>query len=105
MEIVRPVIDLETARSAAAELGDVQARPEAAHDEAVVRLTLAQARWPAQLEALSALEAHMRAIGREAAGAPRQVMIADWRTVAEDQPACDLAIPLKPAAGMAPDPG
>src|SRR4051794_34864133 len=73
MEIVRPVIDLETAVAAAAQLGDVQARPEPAHDEAVVCLTLPQARWPAQLEAVSALEAHVRAVGREPAGAPRQV--------------------------------
>jgi DNA-binding transcriptional MerR regulator len=94
MEVVRPIVDLTVAQAAATQLGDVQARREPAHDEAFVRLTLPQARWPAQLAALDALKAHVLGLGREPSGPPRQVMIADWRTVGDDEPACDLAVPL-----------
>jgi DNA-binding transcriptional MerR regulator len=96
MEIVRPCADLASAEAAANTLGDVQARTDPAHDEAFVRLTLPQTRWPAQLDALAAIEAHLKSAGRSPAGPPRQIMIADWRTVGDDEPACLLAVPLMP---------
>jgi DNA-binding transcriptional MerR regulator len=94
VELVRPMVDLATAQRAAAGLGDVQARVDPAHDEALVRLTMVQTGWPALLPVLDAIQAHITAAGRTSAGPPRQIMIADWRTVQPDQPACDLAIPL-----------
>lgn len=98
VEVARPVADLASAEQAAQRLGDIQARLEGAHDEAFVTLTMAELGWPAQLPALDAVEAYVRDLGREPAGAPRQVMIADWRTAGPDTPACDLAVPLRPAA-------
>ena len=96
VEVVRPMIDLPHAERAAEQQDDLQARTEDAHDEAYVRLTMAQVGWPEQLPALDAMDSHLRRLGREPAGAPRQVMIADWRTAGPDTPACDLAIPLMP---------
>ena len=90
------MIDLPHAERAAEQQDDLQARTEDAHDEAYVRLTMAQVGWPEQLPALDAMDSHLRRLGREPAGAPRQVMIADWRTAGPDTPACDLAIPLMP---------
>jgi hypothetical protein len=98
VEVARPVADLASAEQAAQRLGDIQARLEGGHDEAFVTLTMAQIGWPAQLPALDAVEAYVRELGREPAGAPRQVMIADWRTAGPDTPACDLTVPLRPAA-------
>jgi hypothetical protein len=46
------------------------------------------------LPALDALQTHLQRIGREPTRPPRQIMIADWRTVQPNQPACDLAIPI-----------
>jgi DNA-binding transcriptional MerR regulator len=103
VEIVRPIADPVAAERAAAELRDVSVRDEPAHDEAFVRLTIAQSAqsaWPAQLPVLDSIEAHLRAIGRSPAGPPRMIMIADWRTAGPDDPAADLAVPLEPTAGI-----
>ncbi|HET9142579.1 MerR family transcriptional regulator [Actinophytocola sp.] len=94
VEIVRPMTDLPTAEQAAATLGDIQAHLDPAHDEIAIRLTMAEAAWPAVFPALDAIQAHLTTIGRTPAGPPRQVLIADWRTTPADQPACDLVIPL-----------
>jgi len=96
VEMVRPMADLAAAHAAAARLGDVQARTDPAHEEAVVPLTLAQAAWPAELAALDAVEDHLRGIGRTPSGPPRQIMIADWRTATSDTVACLLGVPLRP---------
>ena len=97
VEIVRPMADLETAQAAAERLRDVQARSDAAHEEAVVPLTLAQAAWPAEMAAIDAVERHLHGLGRVPSGPPRQIMIADWRTAGPDTVACLLAVPLRPA--------
>ncbi len=47
--------------------------------------------------AFEALRAHATANRLVMAQPPRQVMIADWRAVAADEPACDLAIPVRAA--------
>jgi DNA-binding transcriptional MerR regulator len=97
VEIARPMADHGQAEQGAAALGEgVSVRVESAHDEAFVRLAMAESNWPAQLPALTAIESHLQAIGRSAAGAPRAVMIADWRTAGPNDPACDLAVPLEP---------
>ncbi|SDI82612.1 hypothetical protein SAMN05444157_0339 [Frankineae bacterium MT45] len=94
MEIVRPMADPVQARAAAEALEDVQVRTEAAHDEAFVALTLAQTAWPAQRSILDVIRLHIHSLGRAAGGPVRQVMIADWRYLREDEPACLLSLPL-----------
>ncbi|WP_096301710.1 hypothetical protein [Jatrophihabitans sp. GAS493] len=94
MEIVRPIADRLLAQAAADGLPDVQVRTEPEHDEAFVALTLAQTNWPAQLPALDAIHAHLESLGRLPGGPPRQVMIADWRHVRADEPACLLSLPI-----------
>jgi len=96
VEVARPMTDLEAARRAARQLGDVEARCEQAHDEIYLRVTMAQVGWPALMPVLDALEEAARRLGRTPAGPARQVMIADWRTAAPDTPACDVAVPLVP---------
>ena len=56
---------------------------------------VAQTRDGPVLDFLAALDRQVRDSGREAAGPPRQVMIADWRTAGPDELASDLAIPLR----------
>ena len=106
VEIVRPMADLATAQAAAARLGDVQARTEPEHEEAFVRMTMAQTRGGrAAAEILDALQRHVAASGRRPSPPPRQVMIADWRTAGPDDPACDFAVTLHPVTQTEPVPG
>jgi hypothetical protein len=74
---------------------DVQVRRESAHDEAYVRLCMQDAVWPATLPAYDALERWAREHGREAAGVPRQLLIADQRTATADTLVMDLSVPLR----------
>lgn len=91
MELCRPVdADLDRARLAA----DVEVRLEAAHDEAFVRLSMAQLGWPAMLPVVDALEAWTATNHRRPAGALRQVLIADQRTATPTTLVCDLTVPL-----------
>ena len=76
-------------------MADVQLRVEPAHDEAYIRLALADMGWPAMLPAADALEAWTSERHRQPAGALRQVLIADQRSAAPDTPVCDLTVPLK----------
>jgi hypothetical protein len=73
----------------------LQLRKEPAHDEAYIRLTLAEMGWPALAPAIDALEAWTRDQHRHPAGALRQVLIADQRTATPTTPVCDLTIPLR----------
>lgn len=98
VEIVRPMADLVLAQDAAARLADVHARVEPEHDEAFVRMTMAQTRGTATLEVLDALQGFIALSGRDASLPPRQIMIADWRTARPGGLASDLAIPLRTAA-------
>ena len=66
-----------------------------AHDEAYIRLAMKDMGWPAMLPAYDALESWITGQGRRAAGAPRQLLIADQRTAAPDTPVCDLSVPLR----------
>ena len=65
VEVVRPMADLATAQAAAARLGDVQARTEPEHEEAFVRMTMAQTRGgTAPVEILDVLQRYVAASGR-----------------------------------------
>jgi DNA-binding transcriptional MerR regulator len=75
--------------------GDVQLRSEPAHEEAYIRLALEDMGWPALRPACEALEHWVAAQQRRAAGALRQVLIADQRTAAPRTPVCDLTVPLR----------
>jgi DNA-binding transcriptional MerR regulator len=97
VEVVRPMADVRTASDAAAALGDVQAALEPAHDEAFVVMTMAETLGRLHAPALAALERWIADEGRQAAGPPRQVMIADWRSAGPDDPACLFSVPLGPA--------
>jgi DNA-binding transcriptional MerR regulator len=70
-------------------------RTEPAHREAYVRLTAAQTDATHGALAGEALDQWCRAHGEKMA-APRQIFIADLRTAAPDDPACDVAVPLTP---------
>ena len=106
VEIVRPMADLATAQAAAARLGDVQARTEPAHEEAFVRMTMAQTTGgSAPVEILDVLQRYVAASGRRPTPPPRQVMIADWRTAGPDDPACDFSVPLHPVTVCEAAPG
>jgi DNA-binding transcriptional MerR regulator len=95
VEIARPVADATAAARTARTLDSAEVRVEAAHDEAFVRVTLDQTGWPAHLPVVDAIVRHVESIGRHPAGPLRTVMIADWRTVGADEPAADLALPLR----------
>jgi DNA-binding transcriptional MerR regulator len=88
LELCRPVLEPSVD-------GEVQRRTEPEHEEAFIRLTMAETGWPATLPASDALEAWVAEHGRSPAGPLRQVLIADQRTAASDTPVCDLAIPLR----------
>lgn len=93
MELCRPVRG--PAGPDVHQLGaDVQGRVEAAHDEAFVRLSMAETGWPAMLPAMDALEAWATSKGRRPGGALRQVLIADQRTASPETLVCDLTVPL-----------
>jgi DNA-binding transcriptional MerR regulator len=86
LELCRPVDDPSS---------DLPHRVEPEHEEAFVRLTMAEMGWPAMLPASDALEEWLVEHGRRPAGPLRQVLIADQRTADSDTPVCDLAIPLR----------
>jgi hypothetical protein len=92
LELCRPLLDTSTGTDAT---DDLQRRVEPAHEEAFIRLTMAEMGWPAMLPASDAREAWVAEHGRSPSGPLRQVLIADQRTAAPDTPVCDLAIPLR----------
>jgi DNA-binding transcriptional MerR regulator len=69
-------------------------RVEPAHREAYVRLTAAQTDATHGALAGEVLEQWCAANGEKPASAPRQIFIADLRTAAPGDPACDVAVPL-----------
>jgi DNA-binding transcriptional MerR regulator len=93
MELCRPIN-----RQSDMDLGqlgdDIEIRLEAAHDEAYVRLSMAEMGWPAILPVVDALELWTTSHRRRPGGALRQVLIADQRTAAPTTLVCDLTIPL-----------
>ena len=73
--------------------GEVRIRLEPAHQEAFVRLTKAQVVFPDILEAYEAVNDHLKRLEKTPSGSPREVYFADWETLRDDDPACDIAFP------------
>lgn len=78
---------------------DVRVRVEPAAQEAYVRLTKAQVAYPGILEAYQALEEYLTRTGATSSGAPREVYVTDWSAANPDDPACDVAWPIRAAEG------
>jgi len=94
VELCRPVAP-DTPEGPVAGSPDIQVRVEPAHDEAYVRLSVAEMSWPAMLPFADALERWGRDHDRRPAAPLRQVLFADLRTAAPDTLACDLSVPLQ----------
>jgi DNA-binding transcriptional MerR regulator len=94
VELCRPVAR-DTPDGPVAGSPDIQVRVESAHDEAYVRLSVAEMTWPAMLPFADALERWTRDHDRHPAAPLRQVLFADLRTAAPDTVACDLSVPLQ----------
>jgi DNA-binding transcriptional MerR regulator len=91
VEICRPV-EAGQGADVVRRMPEIQLRAELAHDEAYIRLTLAEVTWPELAPAVDALERWVADNDLRPVGPPRQLLIADWRTATPETPACDLAI-------------
>lgn len=76
-------------------VGEIRLRLEPAHTEAFTRITKAQVAFPGILEAYEAVEKWAADGGFTATGSPREVYFTDWSAAQEDDPACDIALPIK----------
>lgn len=94
VELCRPVAP-DTPEGAVTGSPDIQVRVEAAHEEAYIRLSVAEMAWPRMLPVADALERWGRDHGRRPAAPLRQVLFADLRTASPDTQACDLSVPLR----------
>jgi DNA-binding transcriptional MerR regulator len=94
VELCRPVAPGTPEGQVAGSPG-IQVRAEPAHEEAYVRLSVAEMTWPAMLPFGDALDRWVRDHNRRPAAPPRQVLFADLRTATPDTLACDLSIPLQ----------
>lgn len=74
--------------------GDVAVRVEPAQVQAFARVSKAQVAFPTILEAYEAVETHLRERGARVAGSPREVYIANWDAIGDDDAACDVAFPF-----------
>ena len=70
-------------------------RLEPAHREAFTRLTKKQVEFPSILKAYDAVHDWAREQGLAWAAPPREVYFADWNTAGPDDPACDVALPVR----------
>lgn len=93
VELSRPVAS-DIPQGQVAGSPDIQVRVEPAHEEAYVRLSVAEMTWPALLPFGDALERWVRDHNRRPSAPPRQVLFADLRTAAPGTLACDLSVPL-----------
>ncbi len=94
IELCRPVLS-EGLPDSPAVGSDIQTRTEPAHDEAYVRLSLGEMRWPAMLPFLDVVERWARDHGRLPRAPFRQVLIADQRSADPTTLVCDLSLPLR----------
>jgi DNA-binding transcriptional MerR regulator len=74
--------------------GRLGVRLEPARAEAYTRLTRSQVRYPEILGAYDAVFDWITAQGHEVALTPREVYLADFAAVGDDDPACDVAVPF-----------
>lgn len=82
-------------RGVAEPVGEMRVRLEPAHCEAFVRITKGEVAFPGILRAFDAVHDWVRQEGLEEAAPPREVYFADWANVTDDDPACDVAWPVK----------
>lgn len=76
-------------------VGEIRLRLEPAHTEAFTRITKAQVAFPGILEAYEAVEKWAADGGFTAIGSPREVYFADWGAAQDDDPACDISLPIR----------
>ena len=75
---------------------DIRVRVEPGHSEAYARITKAQVAYPEILEAYDSVHAWLEKNGKETGNwSPREVYFADWATLSDDDPACDVAWPFE----------
>ncbi len=82
-------------RGAAEPAGEMHVRLEPAHREVFTRITKAQLTFPSILEVYDAVYDWARGHGLEGSAPPREVYFADWEALSPDDPACDIALPVK----------
>ena len=75
--------------------GEIRLRLEPAHTEAFTRITKGQVAFPGILEAFDAVEKWAAQNGLAATGSPREVYFTDWEEARDDDPACDVALPVQ----------
>jgi DNA-binding transcriptional MerR regulator len=96
-----PVADEAAARAWAEEHGrawQTRVRVEPARRLAYTRITKAQVAHPQILAAFEAVEEWMRTRGLEYDGPCREIYFADWDAAGAEDPVCDVAFPVRPAA-------
>lgn len=71
-------------------------RVEPAHTEAYARITQAEVRYPTILQAYDAVAQWLLARDQKPSGPPREIYFADWGSIGDDDPACDVAFPWNP---------
>ena len=74
---------------------EIRLRLEPAHLEAFTRITKAQVAFPGILEAYEAVEKWAADSDRSVIGSPREVYFTDWDAARDDDPACDIALPVQ----------
>ena len=75
--------------------GEIRLRLEPGHTEAYTRLTKSQVAFPGILEAYEAVMKGAADSGQPAVGSPREVYFTDWDAAGAEDPACDIALPVK----------
>jgi effector-binding domain-containing protein len=63
--------------------------------EAFVRINKGQVEFPRILEAYDAVAAWIRENNQSEKSAPREIYFGDWAEIGDDDPAVDIAYPLK----------
>ncbi len=74
--------------------GKARVRLEPAGREAYARIRKRDVVFPKILEAYDSVEAWLRENGKRPAGPPREVYLAPWDELGDDDPACDVAFPF-----------
>jgi hypothetical protein len=75
-------------------VGQIRLRMEPAHQEVFTRITKSQVAFPGILEAYVAVEQWASDRSMLSVGSPREIYFADWNAADDDDPACDVALPV-----------
>lgn len=76
-------------------LQDIRVRMESGGKEAYTRITKGQVEFPRILEAYDAVATWIEENNLSERSAPREIYFGDWAVVGDDEPAVDIAFPLK----------